>query len=166
MPYNYMNYQNTPQFQNQQQMPNNYYQQPQMQAPMNPIPQQPQQRAPQTQSPPINGFVWVRDRAECSSYLVAPGESMLLMNSELPELYLVSRDASGKYNPTEVYALVRQDTQQRPIQTQAQPQPQQPVQQIDTSQFVTVSDVEKIVQSRIDKLLKKPNNQNNREKEV
>ena len=105
----------------------------------------------QQQTSPINGFAWVRNKAECDTFLIAPGDSVILMNSELPELYFLSRDQSGKYNPLETYDLVRQG-QQRQI-PQAQQQPQSLQQQIDTSQFVTAQEVEKMIQSKLDRAL-------------
>ena len=108
---------------------------------------QPQQQ----QTSPINGFAWVRNKAECDTFLIAPGDSVILMNSELPELYFLSRDQSGKYNPLETYDLVRQGQQRQIPQAQQQPQPLQ--QQIDTSHFVTAQEVEKMIQSKLDRAL-------------
>lgn len=155
MPYNYATNWQMPQSQTYQ-TPYNQMQPQQPIPPSNlypnafqdPIRNQSQFRQPQVQpqqTSPINGFAWVRSRAECDTFLIAPGDSVILMNSELPELYFISRDQSGKYNPIETYDLVRQGQQPQQL-IQPQPQPQ-----IDTSQFVTASEVEKMIQSKLDK---------------
>lgn len=53
--------------------------------------QQPAQPAPQPQS----GLIWVQGEAGAKSYMVANGNSVLLMDSESQTFYLKSADASG-----------------------------------------------------------------------
>lgn len=50
------------------------------------------QAAPQPQS---TGLIWVQGEAGAKSYLVANGNSVLLMDSESPVFYIKSADASG-----------------------------------------------------------------------
>lgn len=155
MPYNYATNWQMPQSQTYQ-PPYNQIQSQQQNASylyqnafQDPTRNQSQFRQPQSQqTSPINGFAWVRSRAECDTFLIEPGDSVILMNSELPELYFLSRDPSGKYKPLETYDLVRQGQQQMQI-----PQPKPVQQQIDTSQFVTVQEVEKMIQSKLDRAL-------------
>lgn len=52
-------------------------------------PQQPQQ--PQAS----NGLIWVQGEAGARGYMVAPGQSVLLMDSERQTMYLKSADGSG-----------------------------------------------------------------------
>jgi hypothetical protein len=52
------------------------------------------------QYPPMNqqqggGLIWVQGEAGAKSYLVAPGQNLLLMDSERNSFYLKSADASG-----------------------------------------------------------------------
>lgn len=158
MPYNYATNWQMPQSQTYQ-PPYNQVQQGQPvtsnlypNAFQDPARNQSQFRQPQQQqTSPINGFAWVRNKSECDTFLIAPGDSVILMNSELPELYFLSRDQSGKYNPLEAYDLVRQGQQRQILQPQQQPQPLQ--QQIDTSHFVTAQEVEKMIQSKLDRAL-------------
>lgn len=59
-------------------------QQPMMQQPPQPAQQQPQ-----------SGLIWVQGEAGAKSYMVANGNSVLLMDSESQTFYLKSADASG-----------------------------------------------------------------------
>lgn len=73
--------------------------QPQMQPPMNqPMPTQPTQ-AQQTG----NGLIWVQGEAGAKSYLVAPGNTVMLMDSEGSRFYLKSADASGMPMPLRIF---------------------------------------------------------------
>lgn len=56
--------------------------------------QMPQQGATQT-APGSGGIIWVQGEAGAKSYLVAPGNSVLLMDSETQAFYLKTADASG-----------------------------------------------------------------------
>lgn len=42
-----------------------------------------------------NGLLWVQGEAGAKSFLVGPGQSVLLMDSESPRFYLKSADTSG-----------------------------------------------------------------------
>lgn len=50
---------------------------------------------PQPQAQNSNGLVWVQGEAGAKSFLVAPGQSVLLMDSEGQRFYLKSADPSG-----------------------------------------------------------------------
>lgn len=67
-----------------------------------PIPQQPQQFPMQqslgqqaTAQTSGNGVIWVQGEAGAKAYMVAPGNSVMLMDSENPVVYLKSVDMSG-----------------------------------------------------------------------
>lgn len=66
------------------------YQQPQMSQSM-----QPQQNS--------SGIVWVQGEAGAKAYPVAPGTSMLLMDSEREQFYLKSTDMSGMPMPLRLF---------------------------------------------------------------
>ena len=50
---------------------------------------------PQMQAPQTNGPIWVQGEAGAKSYLVAPGTTVVLWDSEAQVIYLKSADASG-----------------------------------------------------------------------
>lgn len=64
----------------------NQFQQQPVQMPAQPV-QQPQQNN--------NGILWVSGEVGAKSYLVAPGTSVLLMDSESEKFYIKSTDVSG-----------------------------------------------------------------------
>lgn len=77
-----------------------------------------------------NGILWVQGEAGAKSWAVAPGKSVMLMDSESNTFYIKSSDASGMPMPLRIF-----DYNERTVQ-QTQPQVVQH-QEIDTSQFVT-----------------------------
>lgn len=133
MAYNYGNYYPTPM--------NNFSPQ-YSQTPMN----QMQMNNMQMQQPQSNnaGFVWVQGEAAAKAYPVAAGNSVLLMDSEAPVLYMKSTDVSGRPLPMETYDLVKREN------VVAQ-QPKQP--QIDLSEYVKMSDLESKVKELVNKAL-------------
>lgn len=96
-----------------------YYQQPPAmdnlaqlrQAQMNPqMMQQPVQgQAPNQnmgqpmQPPPVNGIIWVQGEEGAKSYLVAPGNTVFLMDSEREVFYMKTVDANGIPLPLRVF---------------------------------------------------------------
>lgn len=63
------------------------------------VPQQTPNNQPQNNS----GFVWVSGEAGAKSYLVAPGQSVLLMDSEAETFYIKSADVSGMPLPLRIF---------------------------------------------------------------
>jgi hypothetical protein len=61
---------------------------------MQQMPMQPQQ--PQRQ--PGSDFIWVQGEAGAKAYLVAPGSTVILWDSESPTIYIKSADATGMPN--------------------------------------------------------------------
>lgn len=122
-------------------------------APMNQM-QQPQQPVQNNQPAGNQGFVWVQGEAGAKAYPVAAGNSVLLMDSESPVLYMKSTDISGRPLPIETYDLVKRE--ERPVIPQAPVQQQQTQQpQIDLSQYVKMSDLEAKVEELVNKALEK-----------
>lgn len=70
---------------------NQQYQQPMMAQPAAPTPQT------------NNGLVWVQGEAGAKSYPIAPGCTIMLMDSEGERFYLKSADASGMPLPLRVF---------------------------------------------------------------
>ena len=97
------------------------------QAPQQQYRQQPQQPAP-------NGIIWVQGMAGAKSFLLAPGQSALLMDSEAPVFYIKSADQSGMPS-MEIYDYKKRETEQAaPAQAQAS---------VDMSKYVTWEELEK-----------------------
>ena len=77
----------------------------------NPMGQFNQQFQPQTAPTPTqpmaqqgnNGLIWVQGEAGAKSYLVAPGNTVMLMDSEGERFYLKSADASGMPMPLRIF---------------------------------------------------------------
>ena len=62
-----------------------------------------QPQYPVQQQPSNNGINWVLGETAAKSYAVAPGQSMLLMDSENPVFYIKSTDQSGMPLPLRVF---------------------------------------------------------------
>lgn len=155
MAYNYGNIYQNPyqQYQNYAYPPNNMMTQLNSQVSMNPqpMPNVPMQQPVQQQTSGTSGFIWVQGEAGAKAYPVAAGNSVLLMDSENPVLYMKSTDASGRPLPMETYDLVkREEAIQRPTVPQSNALP---TQQIDLSEYVKMSDLEAKVQELINKAL-------------
>lgn len=101
----------------------NYYPQQQLNQPV----------VQQQMTQPVNdtGIIWVQGEAGAKSFAVAPGKSVMLMDSESNTFYIKSSDNSGMPMPLRVFDYserTQQSTQQvNTIQHE----------QIDTSQFIT-----------------------------
>ena len=111
--------------------PTNYpyvgFQAPQQQMPQQQYRQQPQQPAP-------NGIIWVQGLAGAKSFLLAPGQSALLMDSEAPVFYIKSADQSGMPS-MQIYDYKKRETEQAaPAQAPAG---------VDMTQYVTWAELEK-----------------------
>lgn len=86
-------------------------------------PQQYQQPVVQPQQSG-NGLIWVQGEAGAKSYLVAPGNTVMLMDSESERFYIKSADASGMPLPLRVFAyqeLTQQGVQAPMTAEQANP---------------------------------------------
>lgn len=92
------------------------------------------------QTPPVphqqnnNGFVWVQGETGAKSFLVAPGTTVMLMDSESPVFYLKSADQSGMPMPLRVFDFVERVTHT--------PAPKAEAPAIDTSVFITRKEFE------------------------
>lgn len=109
----------------------------QYQAPM----QQPvmQQAQPPQQT---GGIIWVQGEEGAKAYMVAPGNTVLLMDSDGSSFYLKSADASGMPQPLRIFDYVER-------QAGANRHAQAPMQ--DMGQFVTRQEFEAL-QAQIDAL--------------
>lgn len=69
----------------------------------------PQMTPPIAQPQVSNSFAWVQGEASAKAYPVAPGNTILLMDSEAPILYMKSTDMSGRPLPMETRYLVSKE---------------------------------------------------------
>ena len=71
------------------------------------VPQYNQQFQPMAQTTPApqnnNGLIWVNGEVGAKSYLVAPGNTVMLMDAENSTFYLKSADASGMPMPLRIF---------------------------------------------------------------
>lgn len=115
---------------------------PNYQQPMPYQQQYPQIQQTVAQTPIINnrasGIVWVQGEAGAKAYPVAPGNSVLLMDSESDVFYIKSTDASGVPMPLRMFNYTEiVQTQTKEQNTEAQ---------LDTSQFVTRGELKELRQ--------------------
>ena len=96
--------------------------------PVVPVVPQVQQQAPAQQS---NGLIWIQGEAAAKSYLVAPGNTVLLMDSEAQKFYIKSADASGMPQPLRVFEYKEVSSGSAP--------------QVDMGKYVTRDEVEKMI---------------------
>ena len=95
------------------------------------VPQQQMIQQPQVVQQQDTGILWVQGEAGAKSWAVAPGKSVMLMDSESNTFYIKSSDTSGMPMPLRIFDYTERTAQQ---------QTQSPViqhQEIDTSKFVT-----------------------------
>ena len=85
----------------------------------------PQQQQTAQQTAPI---IWVQGEEAAKSYLCAPGNSVLLMDSEKSSFYIKTVDASGMPQPLRIFDYTER--------TAAQKQPTQAA-QVQAGEFVT-----------------------------
>lgn len=69
-----------------------------------------------------NAPIWVQGEAGAKSFLVAPGQSLILMDSEAEVFYIKSTDASGVPLPLRIFDYKeRAASAQRPVQAAQNP---------------------------------------------
>ena len=93
-----------------------------------------------------NGILWVQGEAGAKSWAVAPGKSVMLMDSESNTFYIKSSDQSGMPMPLRIF-----DYTERTATQQTQPQVAPQHSDIDVSQFVTKSELDE----KLDELFSK-----------
>lgn len=129
-----------------------YY--PQYQQPMYQQPIQTQQvpTVPQSQNAQQsgNGILWVQGESAARSYNVAPGMSVMLMDSDSNTFFIKSADASGMPLPLRIFDYTERTQQTQPHSPITEQSVLQP--EIDLSGYVTRDEFEK----RISELSQKP----------
>lgn len=93
------------------------------------------QQIPQMQQPTQGAPIWVQGEAGAKSFLVAPGQSLILMDSESEVFYIKSTDASGVPMPLRIFDYRERTGAQRPSQAAQTP----------TTEYVTRAEFEAFV---------------------
>lgn len=94
-----------------------------------------------------NTFQWVQGQTGAEAYPVAPGASVILMDSNAPVIYYKSADQSGRYLPMKTYDLVeRTEPVQGPNEAPS----------IDTSAFVKRDEIDSLVAKAVLNYLNTP----------
>ena len=75
----------------------------------------PQYQQP-TQNTQQNGIIWVQGEAAAKSYLVAPGQTVQLWDSEEKVIYLKSADASGMPSMKILDYTIRGEVETKPTE--------------------------------------------------
>lgn len=99
-------------------------------------PQMMQQQPQMTQPVNDTGILWVQGEAGAKSWAVAPGKSVMLMDSESNTFYIKSSDSSGMPMPLRIFDYTERTQLTQPVNTIQH-------EQIDTSQFITKEELEK-----------------------
>lgn len=106
------------------------------------MPQQPQIPQPQPpQNQGGNGLIWVQGEAGAKSYLVAPGYTLMLMDSESQTFYIKQADASGMPMPLRIFDYTERTAAPQTAQAA-------PAQTFDPSRYITREEFDK----RLDEL--------------
>lgn len=106
--------------------------------------QQPvQQTIPQPEQKPENIYAWVKSDEEISNYLVAPGKSVLLMDTRSSKFYIKSADASGMPMPLRVY-----EYKENTPQAAAAENP------LNIGDYVKREEIDSIIDQRLNELMK------------
>lgn len=79
-----------------------------------------QLRQPAQQAAPQSGVIWVQGEEAAKAYMVAAGNSVLLMDSEASAFYLKSTDQSGMPQPLRVFDYTERAQKQAPALPQTQ----------------------------------------------
>lgn len=79
-------------------------------APMQPVQQT------QTAQPVSNGINWCQGEEGAKAWLVAPGTTVMLMDSDGSSFYLKSADASGMPQPLRIFDYVERTAPKTPVQ--------------------------------------------------
>lgn len=72
---------------------------------------------PQAQQQPQQGIIWVQGEEGAKAYMVAAGNSVLLMDSEASAFYIKSTDQSGMPMPLRVFEYAERQQVTKPAKS-------------------------------------------------
>jgi len=101
--------------------------------------QQPQVQPQMQQQPSYSGFQWVRGESAAKAFRAEPGQTVLLMDSDEPVLYVNSTDINGKPAPMITYDLIERAPSAANKVTEVQVQ--------DLSEYAKKADVSSMLQN-------------------
>lgn len=101
------------------------------------------QQLPQQQPQSNSGLIWVQGEAGAKSYLVSPGSTVMLMDSENTVFYLKSSDASGMPLPLRIFDY---SERKESIHTELERAQQNPP-SIDPNNYVTRKEFDDFIES-------------------
>ena len=105
-------------------------------------------QSPPAPPTPQSNPIWVQGEEGAKAYMVAPGSSVMLMDSENTVFYLKSSDQSGMPLPLRIFDYTERTSNNQP---KSQPTPQ-----FDPSQFITRDELEEILADRLKKPARAP----------
>lgn len=105
---------------------------------------------------PVNdtGILWVQGEAGAKSWAVAPGKSVMLMDSESNTFYIKSSDQSGMPMPLRIFDYTERNQQTGQNQVAQH-------KEIDTSQFVTWDKLDERITQKLDEFTRPSGGNNN-----
>ena len=106
--------------------------------------QMPQQQPATTAS--VNEMIWVQGESAAKSYIIAPGNTVILWDSENPVIYIKSSDASGIPSMRILDYTERTGTTRIPLEGS---------QHVDMNNYATRDELEALA-ARVDALTSKP----------
>lgn len=119
-------------------------------------PQQDYSRAayiPQTQNNPQNAITWVQGENAAKSYPIGAGQSILLMDSENPIMYIKSTDQSGMPLPLRVF-----DYKERIVTSVDNSQSEEKIEYVTKEEFNKLrDDIKELIKSQRQNNYRKPN---------
>lgn len=108
---------------------------------------------PQPQSQMSSGIQWVQGKSAAQAFNVMPGQTVLLMDSDSPTLYLKSTDQSGRPMPMVVYDLIERKDPEASIDNHSTPNVDLSdyVKRADMEEYIRWSDLNDVIEQTIDK---------------
>lgn len=73
------------------------------------------------QAPSTSPIIWVQGEAAARAYMVAAGNSVLLMDSDASVFYLKTTDVSGMPQPMRIFDYTERKQNQPPVASTAEP---------------------------------------------
>lgn len=97
-----------------------------------------------------NGIIWVQGEVGAKAYPVAPGNRVLLMDSENPVIYIKSTDASGRPMDMEVYDMVKRESTDKETSVEAVDNHQ--------SEYIRRDEIDEIIEAKAKEFMKRDRN--------
>lgn len=93
-----------------------------------------------------SGIQWVQGEAGAKAYWVAPGASVMLMDSEEPRFYIKSADGAGMPMPLRIFDYTERQQSQQPVMQTAQQAAQSSTQASPAENYATREELAAVLQ--------------------